>query len=88
MTLYFDSVSFYAGVEISQTPTPTPPVSPPNPNITGDANGDGLVNGVDYVIWLNNYRVTTSEGPSKGDFNSNGVVDGVDYVIWLNNYSN
>jgi uncharacterized protein (DUF362 family) len=52
----------------------------------GDANGDGLVNGVDYVVWLNHYKQSGSGGPSIGDFNNSGLVDGVDYVIWLNNY--
>ncbi|RJR29087.1 DUF5060 domain-containing protein [Candidatus Microgenomates bacterium] len=51
----------------------------------GDANGDLRVDGVDYVIWLNNYN-TNQQGSSKGDFDNNGRVDGVDYVIWLNNY--
>ena len=32
---------------ISSSPTPSPK--------PGDANGDNRVNGVDYVVWLNNY---------------------------------
>jgi hypothetical protein len=56
------------------------------PNKSGDANGDGEVDGVDYVIWRANYNMSTSNGPSNGDFNNSGFVDGVDYVIWLNNY--
>jgi hypothetical protein len=67
---------------IDITPSPTPV-----PGIPGDANGDGLVNGVDYVIWLNHYKQTGTGGPTIGDFNSNGTIDGVDYVIWLNHYS-
>ena len=51
----------------------------------GDANGDGRVDGVDYVIWLNHYNQQVS-GASNGDFNGDGRVDGVDYVIWVNNY--
>ena len=53
----------------------------------GDANGDGKVDGLDYIIWLNNYNQTTPNGSSDGDFNNSGKVDGLDYVIWLNNYS-
>ena len=56
---------------------------PPKP---GDANGDGRVDGLDYVIWLNNYGKPVSGGSSGGDFNGDGKVDGLDYVIWLNNY--
>jgi len=54
--------------------------------IRGDANGDGLVNGVDYVVWLNHYNTITTLGPAVGDFNNSGKVNGVDYVVWLNNY--
>ena len=70
------------------SPTPTPePTSTPSPDPTaGDANGDGKVDGLDYVIWLNNYGQQTGNGAKDGDFNGDGKVDGVDYVIWLNNY--
>ncbi len=63
------------------------PVSTSTPsNKLGDANNDGVVDGVDYVIWLNHYNETISGGASVGDFNTDGKVDGIDYVIWLNNY--
>lgn len=61
-------------------PTPTPAT------ILGDANGDGKVDGLDYVIWLNNYNQQTGNGAKDGDFNTDGKVDGLDYVIWLNSY--
>jgi hypothetical protein len=54
--------------------------------LPGDANGDGRVDGIDYVVWLNNYSEGTSQGPAEGDFNSDNLVDGRDYVVWLNNY--
>lgn len=60
-------------------PGNTPIVKP------GDANGDGRVDGIDYVVWYNHYNQSVS-GASSGDFNNSGRVDGVDYVIWLNNY--
>jgi hypothetical protein len=74
---------------LSSTPTPTmsSPTSTPQPK-PGDANSDGTVDGIDYVIWLNNYDQNTSGGSSTGDFNNDGVTDGIDYVIWLNNYGN
>lgn len=55
-------------------------------NVQGDANGDCTVDGIDYVIWFNNFSSTTTGGPSDGDFNGNGSVDGIDYVIWFNNF--
>lgn len=51
----------------------------------GDANGDGRVNGSDYIIWLNNYGLNKT-GKTSGDFNASGKVDGADYIIWLNTY--
>ena len=54
--------------------------------LPGDANNDGIVDGVDYVFWLNNYNKIVNDGSSSGDFDGNGKVDGADYVIWLNNY--
>lgn len=67
-----------------QTNTPAPTATPAP--LPGDANGDGKVDGLDYVRWLNNYNRTTTAGASAGDFNGDGEVDGLDYVRWLNNY--
>jgi len=71
-----------SGAEPTETDTPTITPTP----VPGDANGDGVVNGVDYVVWLNHYNTTTTLGPAVGDFNYSGKVNGVDYVVWLNNY--
>jgi hypothetical protein len=60
--------------------------SSPNPS-AGDANGDGRVDGLDYMIWLNHYGQANAVGPTQGDFNLDSKVDGIDYVIWLNNYT-
>ncbi|KKU96020.1 MAG: hypothetical protein UY28_C0039G0002 [Candidatus Amesbacteria bacterium GW2011_GWB1_48_13] len=68
---------FRAGSETFPTPTPT--------NKPGDANGDNLVNGLDYLIWLSHFGQNVS-GPANGDFNNNGVVNGADYLVWLSNY--
>lgn len=68
-----------------RTPTPTSSKTPLKP---GDANGDGFVDGVDYVIWLNHYNLPNiTKGAEEGDFNTppDGKVDGLDYVIWINN---
>ncbi len=75
--------------ESTRTPKGNPTSTPIGtvPPVTGDSNGDGKVDGLDYVIWLSNYNTQTSKGASKGDFDGNGVVDGLDYVLWLNNYT-
>jgi len=65
--------------------SPTPGFGKP-----GDANEDGIVNGADFSIWLQNYgRVTptpVTNGHRSGDFNGDGIVNGADFSIWLNNY--
>jgi len=71
----FDKIVLATSSLPSITPTPKP----------GDANNDGQVDLIDYVIWLNNYG-KSAQGISHGDFNSDGSVDLIDYVIWLNNY--
>jgi len=68
------------------TKSPTPTLTPtPKPKL-GDANGDGKVDGLDYVIWFSNSGRQTGNGAKDGDFNADGKVDGLDYVIWLSNY--
>lgn len=73
------------------SPVPTVIISPtisliPTGTVKpGDANNDGKVDGVDYVVWRTNFNQHVT-GPSFGDFDNNGYVDGVDYVIWRNNY--
>lgn len=69
-------------------PSPSSTLSPypTSTSVPGDANEDGVVDGLDYVTWLNNYG-NTRNGTAFGDFDNSGFVDGIDYVIWLNHYS-
>jgi hypothetical protein len=67
------------------TPTLTASITPTLIPKPGDANGDNIIDGRDYVVWLNNYGKSLL-GPTNGDFDKNNIVDGRDYVLWLNNY--
>ncbi len=78
------SLDYYAGFATS--PTASNAASPTLTALPGDANGDGKVDGIDFVAWLSHYNQTTSNGASWGDFNRDGKVDGIDFVVWLNNY--
>ena len=60
-------------------PTSTPTV------LSGDANGDGRVDGQDYIIWLTNYG-STAGGSANGDFDGDGRVGGTDYIIWVDTF--
>jgi hypothetical protein len=53
---------------------------------TGDANFDGQVNGLDYLVWAEHYGETTAS-VGEGDFNGDQLVNGLDLVIWGANYS-
>lgn len=50
----------------------------------GDANGDRLVDGQDFVIWNDN-KFTSGNDWTTGDFNGDGIVDGQDFVAWNDN---
>jgi hypothetical protein len=56
--------------------------------LAGDGNGDGWVDGLDYLLWASNYD--THPGPdgdiSDADYNDDGWVDGLDYLLWAANY--
>ncbi|MCA9103136.1 MAG: PEP-CTERM sorting domain-containing protein [Planctomycetales bacterium] len=54
----------------------------------GDGNGDGWIDGLDYLIWAGNYGTNPgADGdPSDGDYNDDGAVDGLDYLLWASNY--
>ena len=68
------------------TPTITPTPTRPDDLMPGDANEDRMVDGQDYVIWLNNYGRSTQNRHRDGDFNYNGTVEGLDLNIWRSHY--
>jgi hypothetical protein len=53
----------------------------------GDANLDGLVDGVDFAL-LNNGYANGLSGWSNGDFSYGSVIDGVDFALLNNAYGN
>jgi hypothetical protein len=83
---YTNIEEYINGSGATVSPSPTPSSTPsPSPVKIGDANVDGKVDGIDYVMWLNHYNQSFT-GPTYGDFNNNSIVDGIDYVIWITNY--
>ena len=54
-----------------------------SPTLAGDYNGDGLVNGGDYVAWR---RAMSSGGTLLNETASLGTVDQADYDAWRANF--
>ncbi|MEZ6073385.1 MAG: dockerin type I domain-containing protein [Pirellulales bacterium] len=58
--------------------------------VTGDANLDGSVDGLDYLIWAeffgDNPAADPPGSPMNGDLNGDGLVDGLDYLLWASQY--
>jgi hypothetical protein len=62
-----------------------------SPNVSAqtspaDANSDGIVDGVDYLIWAVHYGQITTNGKRDGDFNNDSQINGIDFVVFLQNY--
>lgn len=78
--------------KVSTTPQKTPTPLPTQANClrksSGDADCNGIVNGVDYSLWLNS-QCHPGAGQQcavlKADFNGDGNVDDRDYAVWYAN---
>ena len=47
----------------------------------GDANGDGTVDGLDYLVW-NEFKFQSGTDWLSGDFTGDGITDGQDFLAW------
>ncbi|MCC7086173.1 MAG: hypothetical protein IT427_14315 [Pirellulales bacterium] len=54
--------------------------------VPGDFNGDGNVDGADFVIWQTNFPKAEGGMLDTGDANGDGAVDGADFVVWQTNF--
>lgn len=55
---------------------------PPDPEIKGDLNGDGLVNSVDYVLMRRSLLgITVDISITAADLNDDEAINSVDYVL-------
>ena len=53
----------------------------------GDFDGDGDIDGNDFLIWQNNFPRTDGEAMSFiGDATGDGNVDGDDFLVWQNSF--
>ncbi|MCA9103623.1 MAG: hypothetical protein KDA63_20865 [Planctomycetales bacterium] len=58
----------------------------------GDANQDGHVDGLDYLIWAEAFgddpAMDPPGSPLNGDLNDDGAVNGLDYLLWAGQFNN
>lgn len=52
------------------------------PQTQGDFDGDGDVDGADFVVWQTNFPTTTGAASGQGDADGDSDVDGADFAIW------
>jgi hypothetical protein len=61
-----------------------------SPSTLGDGNGDGKVDGLDYLIWAGFFGDDPAQAPpgspENGDFNDDDKVDGLDYLTLASNF--
>jgi hypothetical protein len=55
-----------------------------NPYARGDANLDGIVDGLDFIDWNMN-KFTSNTDWCGGNFNGDSVIDGLDFIVWNTN---
>ncbi|MCC7084381.1 MAG: dockerin type I repeat-containing protein [Pirellulales bacterium] len=58
----------------------------PSIAVPGDFNGDGNVDGADFVAWQTHFPTVSGATLADGDANGDGAVDGADFVIWQTNF--
>lgn len=52
----------------------------------GDFDGDGDVDGADFVAWQTNFPTASGATLAQGDADADGDVDGADFVVWQTNF--
>jgi hypothetical protein len=57
--------------------------------ISGDANGDGKIDGADLALWQQHYDPLGLDNNTfgMGDFNGDGKIDGGDLALWQQHYN-
>lgn len=56
--------------------------------VAGDYNGNGKVDGADYVVWRNNKGLMSGATVSQGDGTGDGAVTDADYSYWRARFGN
>jgi hypothetical protein len=71
-TVYFDNILLRNDIPEAVTP--------------GDFDGDGDIDGADFVAWQTNFPLTTGATSAQGDADGDGDTDGADFAAWQMNF--
>ena len=55
-------------------------------SLEGDFDGDGDIDGDDFLIWQAGFPIPSGATLIDGDADSDGDVDGDDFLLWQNNF--
>ena len=77
----FNFIGAHAGSDnyslaLTLTSAPTP----------GDFDGDGAVDGDDFLAWQTGFGIPAGATRADGDADLDGDVDGNDFLIWQSNF--
>ncbi|MBN1853025.1 MAG: PEP-CTERM sorting domain-containing protein [Pirellulales bacterium] len=82
-----DDISFDFNLVDEGTVTPGWVVPLPSTHAPdADFDGDGDVDGADFLIWQRGFGLTNQIDNSNGDADGSGIVDGVDLNEWKNQF--
>jgi hypothetical protein len=59
---------------------------PPTSGDNADFNGDGVIDGSDFLAWQRGFGTIGGEGLEQGDANGDGLVDAADLNAWSTAY--
>lgn len=54
--------------------------------LSGDFDGDGDVDGADFVVWQTNFPMASGASPGTGDADGDEDVDGADFAAWQDGF--
>jgi autotransporter-associated beta strand protein len=55
-------------------------------SITGDFDGDGDIDGADFIAWQTNFPTPDGGTRQQGDADGDGDVDGGDFMVWQGSF--
>lgn len=87
--IWIQDFTVWSQSTLGSTPSPTPTASPtPTPGLTGDINGDGVVNVQDYIRLSNTFGLSFGDNgyDDQADLIDDDTINVQDYIVLSNNF--